>query len=177
MKSLQISEIKKLSQWNVQYSHFLKWFISYNVMALCFRNVPWLGKFWNISGSTRQLYIFHCHFVSERFCLAVHITPQTWSCICPVFQLSSFKTCHLTGLWVQSSSWEGLRMRLPCAHFQQILNQNQIKFCVVNLATTECYCYLLRLHPRGGKIICPLPCSPTKWMAITPLSMQHMCWL
>jgi hypothetical protein len=39
------------------------------------------------------------------------------------------------GLWVWSSSWGGLRMRLPFKHFQEILNKNQMKFPVVYFAT------------------------------------------
>jgi hypothetical protein len=38
---------------------------------------------------------------------------------------------HLTGIWVWFYSWDGLRMGIPCIHFQQILNQSQVKFSVV----------------------------------------------
>jgi hypothetical protein len=46
----------------------------------------------------------------------------------------SFKLCHMTGLWVWSSFEMELRMRLHCIHFQQILNQNQTKLFVANIA-------------------------------------------
>jgi hypothetical protein len=36
----------------------------------------------------------------------------------------------LTGLWVWSP-WGGLRARIFCTHFQQILNQSHMKFSVV----------------------------------------------
>jgi len=48
-------------------------------------------------------------------------------------QSAVLQTASQTGLWVQSSFWDGVRMKLPCTHFQQILNHNQIKFSVVHL--------------------------------------------
>lgn len=34
---------------------------------------------------------------------------------------SSFKTSHRNGLLIGSSSWAGLRMMLPCTHFQEMI--------------------------------------------------------
>jgi len=65
-----------------------------------------------------------------------HTTPQTQSCNCLMFELSFFKSHHLTVSWVWSLSWGGLRMGLSWSHYQQIMNQNQTKFSVVNLPTS-----------------------------------------
>jgi hypothetical protein len=46
------------------------------------------------------------------------------------------KAFHLAGLWVWSSSWGALRVRLPYTYFKQILNQNWTKFSVVYFAIT-----------------------------------------
>jgi hypothetical protein len=120
-------------------THFLKWFLSHSVMTLCFTNVPHSGKFWNTSASTVQQ-----KFGSWTFGCA-HMTLQTQSCNCPLFELL-FKSHHLTHLWIWSSSWGGLRMRLPCTHFQQFLSQKRMKFSVVILATPGWQIYVAIQH-------------------------------
>jgi len=45
-----------------------------------------------------------------------HLTLQAISFKCPLHGVSGFKADHMTGLWVWSSSWGGMKMGLPCAH-------------------------------------------------------------
>jgi hypothetical protein len=69
------------------------------------------------------LHSEHIHLVVINFFLAetLQAQPRCWSMI---DQYLDIKADHLTSSWVWSSSWVGLRTRLPCTHFQQILNQS-----------------------------------------------------
>jgi hypothetical protein len=81
-------------------SFFLQWFSSHDVMAQCFRNVPRHGKFWNTGASATPFTSFTLKFGSWMFLFGcAHSTPQLRSCNCPVFELSSYKSRHLTGVY------------------------------------------------------------------------------
>jgi len=67
-------------------------------------------------------------------CLAVQtLEAQPYSQ--PMLGVLGFKACQLAGLWVWSFSCGGLRMKFPCTHFQEILNQSLMKFSVAYFVT------------------------------------------
>jgi hypothetical protein len=74
-------------------------------------------------------------FGSGLFVLSWLCAHDTAGMILQLANRLCFKMSHSTGLWFWSSSWDGLRKRFLCIHFQQILNQNQIKFSVVYFVT------------------------------------------
>jgi hypothetical protein len=108
----------KILLWNVQHLHYLKWFLSYEVMNSWFRSVPWLKNWMQAQAN----FIFcaleygNCTFVIG----CTHVAPQMQSCNCPAYEVSSFKSHNLSGLWIWFSPWSGLRLKLPCTRSQQI---------------------------------------------------------
>jgi hypothetical protein len=102
--------------------------------------------------------------------VSTHVTLQMQFCNWPVLGVLDFKSHHMAGLWVWSSSWGGLRLKFPCTHIQQILNWNQTEFSVACFATTgwqNGIAFSVCLGPGGGKIFYPLPCSLNNWIAIS----------
>jgi len=71
-------------------------------------------------------------FGALEFGSCLQTTVQMQSCSWLMICASGFKMSHLAGLWVWYSSWGWLRKRLYNIHFQQILNQTQTKFSVLD---------------------------------------------
>jgi len=104
------------------------------------------------------LFSFHC----------THMTPQ--ACSWPILHVLGFTMCHLDFLWFLSSSGDGLIMRLPCNHFHHLLNQKQIKFFMVYLATAgweNGISFQYTLVKEVKTFLCQLPQSLTNWIAIS----------
>jgi hypothetical protein len=55
-----------------------------------------------------------------------HAILQAQTCSKPIQLVAGYS--HLLGFWICSPLWDGLRIWLICTHFQQILNQSQMKF-------------------------------------------------
>jgi len=64
------------------------------------------SKIWDYAQANFEFYAL------EFVLGCAHMTPQVQACIWPMLSVSGFKACHLTNLWVWSSSWGRLKMKL-----------------------------------------------------------------
>lgn len=85
----------------------------------------------------------------------------------PSSVLLSFRMSHLIGMWIWSSFWALLRLRLPCTHFKHYWLVSLVLvsglFCNHMMLKLN---YSVLLDPTSEKYLCPLPCSVTDWIAV-----------